>query len=389
MDGDEVGGEIPPTSKKRPRPPDDLGGASSSSAGGGGGEDMYLPFRKPNYKRLYSENSINTDFKVYIESKNVQERLGNKSPIYLNNIFSNVKGVIAIRRINANKIVVIFKQHNTANNFLCNINFLEKYNMKAYIPAAQIEKTGIIRFVPANISNKDLFTNLTSTYEIIAVRRFMRKVGTELVATQTVSITFLSNSLPDNVQYELFSYRVFEYVPPLQQCYKCFKFNHSAKICNGKQRCSICSGEHFYKECTKPNDISCVNCGGPHLAISKQCPVKIKKLLEKKNKISYASVAISKESVDFPPLPTRTIPVNKNVNNVNNTSFVNKPVNKPVNNKSISKDVNIPNIKSLIVGNDDVLMALVHTLVQVANKSDEVPVTTSFIKDVLLKSLSI
>lgn len=297
--------------------------------------------------------------------------------------------MVAIRRINANKIVVIFKQHNTANNLINNINFLERHEMKAYIPAAQIEKTGIIRFVPANISNKELFTKLTSTYEIIAVRRFMKKVGHELVGTQTVSITFLTNSLPESVQYDLFSYRVFEYVSPLQQCYKCFKFNHSAKICNGKQRCSICSGEHSYKDCSRSDEICCINCSGPHLAISKLCPIKMKKILEKKNKITYASVAITKDNTDFPPLPLRAIPVNKNVNSVNNVpKHVNEPVNKSVNIKPISQAVNISDIKSQIIGNSDVLMALVHTLVQIGNKNDKEPITTSLIKDILIKNLS-
>ncbi|XP_045508010.1 uncharacterized protein LOC123703870 [Colias croceus] len=380
MDGNEGGGDNPPTSKKRPRHPEDRD--VSGTGGGGESDSSFLPFRKPNYKRLYPENNINMQFKVFVESNNKEERIGNKSPVYLNHIFNNIKGVVALRRISANKIVVIFNQHNTANNFLNHGNFLQKYNIKAYIPAAQIEKTGIIRFVPTNLSNKELFTKLTSVYEIIAVRRFMKKVGHELVGTQTVSITFLTNSLPENVQYDLFSYRVFDYIPPLQQCYKCFKFNHSANICNGKQRCSICSGDHSYKECNRPDEICCVNCSGPHLAISKVCPIKMNKILEKKNKITYASVAKTKESTDFPSLPSRGIPVNKNVN------IVQKPVNKSVNIKPVLKNVNIHDIKSQIIGNSDVLMALVHTLVQIGNKSDNEPITSSLIKDVLIKNLS-
>ncbi|XP_045530749.1 uncharacterized protein LOC123718382 [Pieris brassicae] len=386
MEGNEGGGLDPPNSKKRPRrrleDPQNV-----SDAGGGGGEkDSYIPYLKPNYKRLYPENSINMEFKVFIENKNIQDRLGNKSPIYLNHIFSEIKGVVAIRRISANKIVVIFKQHNTANNLIHNIHFLEKHDMKAYIPAAQIEKTGIIRFVPASISNKELFTKLTSTNEIIAVRRFMKKIGNELVGTQTVSITFLANSLPESVQYDLFFYRVFEYIPPLQQCFKCMKFNHYAKICNGKQRCSICSGEHSYKDCNKQNEICCVNCSGPHLAISKMCPIKMNKILEKKNKITYASIASTKDNNEFPPLPPRSNPVNKKVISVNNAP---KYVNKSINIKPVSQAVSINDIKSQIIANSDVLMALVQTLVQIGNKNDNEPITTTFIKDILIKNLSI
>ncbi|KAI8429499.1 hypothetical protein MSG28_000134 [Choristoneura fumiferana] len=143
MIGDEGGGDSPPVIKARKRAsvPEENGEGSNE-------DDLYLPYLKPNYKRLYPENSLNVEFKVFIESKDNKEKLGNKSPIYLNHIFAaEVKGVVAIRRINANKITAIFKQYNTANNFLNNTKFMEKYNMKAYIPAAQIERTGIIRDV--------------------------------------------------------------------------------------------------------------------------------------------------------------------------------------------------------------------------------------------------
>lgn len=399
MVGNEGGGDNPPTSLKRPRPEDVEEGTQMDSCGdGGGGERLdYSPYIKPNYKRLYPENATYIDFKVFIEATNSKDRIGNKSPIYLNHIFSNqIKGVTAIQRVNANKIAVIFKQYNTANNFINNISFLNKHGLKAFIPAAQIEKTGIIRYVPANISNKELYTKLSSVYEIIAVRRFTKKVGQERVPLQTVSITFLSNILPNNVQYDLFSYRVFEYVPPLQQCFRCFKFNHSAKICNGKQRCSICGGEHLYKECDKPTEICCVNCSGPHLAISRLCPIKVNKILEKKNKITYASATMTKEQMtentQFPPLSP---PKMKPINNVNKS--VNKPVHRPIN-KPVSvnnpvHNVNKPNdvpprdIKAQIVANNDVLMALVQTLVELGNKGDNTPTTIDSIKETLLKNL--
>ncbi|KAJ8725003.1 hypothetical protein PYW07_015961 [Mythimna separata] len=395
MVGNEGGGDNPPTSHKRPRPEAGGGGTEMDCGDGGGGERFdYSPYIKPDYKRLYPENATYTEFKVFIEATNNKDRVGNKSPIYLNHIFSSeIKGVTAIQRINANKIAVIFKQYNTANNFINNTTFLNKHEFKAFIPAAQIEKTGIIRFVPANISNRELYTKLSSIYEIIAIRRFTKKVGQQRLPLQTVSITFLSNILPDNVQYDLFSYRVFEYVPPLQQCFRCFKFNHSARICNGKQRCSICGGEHLYKECDKPTEICCVNCSGPHLAISRLCPIKMKKILEKKNKITYASATMTKQlnnDIEFPPLSPPKIdsvhkPVNKPVH-----AFVNKPVsvNKPVHNVNKSKVVPPKeDIKAQIVANNDVLMALVQTLVELGNKGDNTPTTMNSIREALLKNL--
>lgn len=355
--------------------------------GKGNGEDkesgsFYLPYFKPNYNRVYPEHSTNMEFKVFVENLN-KEKLGNKSPIYLNHIFTtDIKGISSIHRVNAMKIAVVFKQYNTANNFLLNNVFLDKYQMKAYIPAHQIEATGIIRFVPTNISNKELYTKLSSTYEIIAVRRFTKRVEQEVIPLQTVSITFLTNVLPQNIQYDLFSYRVFDYIPPLQQCYRCFKFNHSAKICNGKQRCSICAGEHSYKECDKPNELCCVNCSGPHLAISRACPIKMNKISEKRNKITYASIANSKSKSYKEEYPLIT----KKISNQPETTTINK--NKQyVNNKTNSK-VNLTDLKSQLLQNNDLIMAIVRTLIELANKGDETPITTTSIKDLLLKNIA-
>lgn len=393
----EAGGEIPPATKgpgpsgKRARKMKD--NEENNGVSGGGEESLnFLPFFKPNYKRLYPENSTKYEFKVFVESSN-NDRLGNKSPIYLNHIFTaEIKGVVAIHRVNASKIAVIFKQYNTANNFLTNNVFLDKYKLKAFIPAAQIEKTGIIRYVPTNISNKELYYKLSSTYEIIAVRRFFRKVNNEKVPLQTVSITFLANMLPDSVQYDLFSYRVFEYIPPLQQCYRCFKFNHSAKVCNGKQRCSVCSGEHYYKDCDKPNELSCINCSGPHLAISNLCPVKIKKNLEKKNKITYAStVAVTNEKINDAEFPALVYNKKNIVNKSNNDPVV--PVQKTVNKVSSVKSVtqrslSIDELKSQLINNAEITNAIVRTLISIANKGDDTPITSIAIKDLLLKNLS-
>lgn len=369
---DEPGGNSDgaPRSKIAKRP-------LSETSDGGGGVVSYEPYLKPGYKRLYPEHSLHSEFKVFVESVN-KEKLGNKNPIYLNHIFSrDVKGVVAVHRVNANKLALRFKQLNHANNFLLDETFLNKYSLKAYIPAREIEKTGIIRFVPQNISNKELFTKLSSQYDILAVRRFTKRVGEDRVPLQTVSITFLSNSLPDNVQYDLFSYRVFEYVPPLLQCFKCFKFNHAAKVCNGRQRCSICSKEHFYKDCDNPTQLCCANCSGPHLAISKACPIKLKKIMEKKSNITYASAADSKKTEQFPPLEKTKF--NNPVNNVNTHLQNSVP--------PASAEKKPFDLKAELLQNSDLLSALVRTLVELGNKTDNSPITNNVIKDMLLKHI--
>ncbi|KPJ17517.1 hypothetical protein RR48_01851 [Papilio machaon] len=140
----EGSGDNPPSSSyKRLRVMDRGGDPKMDLDVGGGGErnDSYLTFLKPNYKRLYTENSVNTEFKVFVEEP-IKTDWATRAPLIFNHIFSNeIKGVTAIQQVNANKIAVIFKkQYNTANNFINNSSFLNEYEMKAFIPAAQIEK---------------------------------------------------------------------------------------------------------------------------------------------------------------------------------------------------------------------------------------------------------
>ncbi|CAF4948028.1 unnamed protein product [Pieris macdunnoughi] len=93
MEVNEGGGSHPPASIKRPRPTDEGGGVGAGRSDCGDERDAYLPYYKPDYKRLYPENSTNTDFKVYVESTN-DERLGNKSLISSCNPVNKNDGVL-------------------------------------------------------------------------------------------------------------------------------------------------------------------------------------------------------------------------------------------------------------------------------------------------------
>ena len=62
----------------------------------------------------------------------------------------------------------------------------------------------------------------------------------------------------------------------LRQCFKCFKYNHYSNKCSkDNPLCSICSGDHHYKDCPDTFVRKYINCKGTHIAISRQCPVRI------------------------------------------------------------------------------------------------------------------
>lgn len=333
-------------------------------------EDKYKIYFKTNYTRLFLEND-SANYTVYVESKE-KEKLGNKNPIKLTGLLNeNVKGITCVSRINAYKIGVNFQKAADANSFIKLDNFLSKHKFRAFIPAHLIEKVGVIKFVPTDLSNEDIYKNISSDAEIISIKRFMkRNADKKLMPMSSVAITFSTTTLPRYVYLNLFRCEVQTYISPLIQCFKCFKFNHSAKVCRSKQMCSYCAGDHHYKECVS-DILVCINCGGGHLAVSRDCPIKKKKIELKRSEIPKNSTFASIISNDknFPPLKTKEKPI------VNNNS------------NSFNKKDNIIMNKEQIANNDIILNAIVRSLVTLANSSNDDNITINKIKEIFLKNL--
>lgn len=334
--------------------------------------DNYKMYTKPNYKRQFPENH-SVDCVVYVESTE-DEKLGNKNPMTLTKLFTeNVKGIVGVHRVNAYKIGITFRKPAPANNFLKMDHFLNKNKFRAFVPAYLSEKTGVIRYVPTDMSNEDIYKNISCDAEVISIKRFMRKVDGILTPLGTVAVTFAATTLPQYVYIQLFRYPVHTYIPPLVQCFKCLKFNHSAKVCRAVQMCSSCAGQHSYKECDV-DTIMCINCGGNHLAISRNCPIKRKKMEEKRNKylnLSYATV------VSIPS----NVSESKNFPNLEKSSNVySSQLNSNVNKSELNKDE--------IVNNDIIINALVKSLVALGNNNEKMSITHKKIKEILLSNLT-
>ncbi|XP_075988876.1 uncharacterized protein LOC142984892 [Anticarsia gemmatalis] len=378
-DGDDPGGGV----EKRKVP----------NRNQGGPDEFYKTFIKPEYKRMFAESAVSGEFSVFVEGLRESEKIGNVNPIITTNLFKNdIKGITNIKRINPNKICVTFSQSNNANNFIKNEAFLSKHQFKAFIPASAVECIGVLKFVPTSISNAELFKKLSSRYEIIAVRRFTKKENGELKPYKTVSLTFLSNVLPEYVYLDLFRFKVHEYHAPLLQCFKCFKFNHGAKICKNSQKCSICTEEHHFSECVNKNNIKCINCQGPHLAISRECPIKRQKIEAKKSK-TYANVIsgnyrnnnISNYERNFPQISTVTKTNTKTSNPASLSSVVSrKPSPIPTAASTNSETISNERLINEIINNDFIRKGLIGALISIGNENRAI--TSNVIQDILIKT---
>lgn len=333
------------------------GDSTSSSESEVESADKYKPYLVTDYKRRYPEDSGATEFVVFVESSNADIPIGTRDLMSISSCIKRFnKGIKYLRSMNKFKIAIYFEKASLANAFLNNATFLKDYQFKANIPASSTEITGIIKNVPTNLTNKKIFTMLSSYKKIISVRRFTKrtKVDDNFIQQplQTVAITFATSVLPDYVDLDGWRHDISAYVPPVKQCFRCLRYGHLAKFCKNSERCSICKEDHSYKVCKTPiEQAKCFHCDGNHVSISAQCPIKQKKIQENRQKVQTPSFADIFKNGNFPPLGPK------------------KPL----------------DLLTLLKSNDKALNLLVQSIIKIItlNKTQDTPISSKNVLDVL------
>lgn len=307
-------------------------------------KDKYELFKVPGYSRKYPEDSKKTEFIVFLSHTCPDTVFSDRDRMALSKGLREhgVSGVMHLKTINKYKVGITFDLSNNANMFINNKKMLDQLSMKATIPAGDTEVTGVLTSVPVDMSNKQIFSLIGSSKNVIQVRRFMRRVrgdtGATFVPTQAVAVTFASTNLPEYVYLDSWRHEVNTYIPPVKQCLKCMRYGHIAKFCRNSEVCSVCMQNHNYKDCpTDPKDAKCANCKGNHVAISSACPMKKQKVEENKIKSKSATFSDLFNPKSFPALSARTLDVQIN-NLMKSETFMNiliETITKIISNKDV------------------------------------------------------
>lgn len=285
--------------KRKKDPPDDRTSTGMDTSDSDDDKTNYQVYKVPGYSRKYPENCQKTEYIVFLSHQDEQKYFTDKDRLAISHAIRKycVTGILHLKSINKFKIGITFDHSNNANVFLANKKLLDELSLKASIPAADTEVTGVLTSVPVGLSNKRISSLIGSSRNVIQVRRFMRRVRSDSGAvsyqpTQTVAVTFASTELPQYVYLDSWRHEVSVYVPPVKQCLHCLKFGHIAKFCRNAEICSICSQNHNFKQCKEdPINAKCNNCGGNHIAISNTCPKKKAQIED--NKIKSKSIKYS------------------------------------------------------------------------------------------------
>ena len=94
--------------------------------------------------------------------------------------------------------------------------------------------------------------------------------------TKMTIFTFKTDEVPDYIYIDRERFRVRSFRERPLQCFKCFGFGHSSKVCARDQVCALCSLKKHEGECSSP--VCCANCKGSHSSRYKECEVFKKEL---------------------------------------------------------------------------------------------------------------
>lgn len=103
----------------------------------------------------------------------------------------------------------------------------------------------VIYGMSVKMSEEEIKNNMSGA-KVIQARRLPYVRNGVKNDSLSVMLQFQGEILPSRVMVGFMSYIVREYVPPLLRCYKCQRYGHVGAVCEGKQRCGKCGGEHKY-----------------------------------------------------------------------------------------------------------------------------------------------
>ena len=129
---------------------------------------------------------------------------------------------------------------------------------------------GFIKGVPTDIDDEELCEIVQSGYPGSKPKRiFKNNKPLETVKVFFESDTQLGEASLHGVDLKGYYFRapVSRETPRViyTQCFKCWRFGHTAKLCNSDEACKLCSNNHHYELCDS-RDTKCSNCKQSHTA---------------------------------------------------------------------------------------------------------------------------
>lgn len=174
----------------------------------------------------------------------------------------------------------------------------------------------VIRGLDKSVETEDVKASLTDTLheKLVAVYKMKNTNGLFLIITQSgLKVQYLNNSCRYVCHTRIFWERQQSSKKRITQCRRCQQWGHATANCHAKEKCVKCAENHWSRECTRVNKddpnttifIKCANCGGPHLAMSTECPTYLRRLesIERQREMETNSHRNKPVRAQFIPAP--------------------------------------------------------------------------------------
>jgi hypothetical protein len=155
-------------------------------------DDQYVPRGLSKTSRRFPL-ACTGPFKIFISSNNPNTPLYRLHPNGLGKKnLHKIEGFHSLTNL-GNRSLIEFKDSLSANKFLDNTKLHEELKVLCYIQHQTVEIFGVIKFVPPEYSDSDIFTNIHSDYTSIthAKRLFSKDIAGNLVKSNVVVLSFI------------------------------------------------------------------------------------------------------------------------------------------------------------------------------------------------------
>lgn len=247
-------------------------------------EEMILEETRPTAVRSKRPREMNEEERWIMVGRN-GKRVAQKVDLYISSSeklpkqfelakllkSNNIMNVCRVKYINSYKVFIQFECADSAEQ-LINCKPLQDLGWRCQKPMEVVISYGVIKDVELDLSEKDMLDVISSTFDLIAVKRLKRrnKDSTGWEESESVRLGFRGPSLPAWVYIYGMKINVDPYVFPVTQCSRCWRFGHSLRVCPTKKVvCPKCGKGHINCEATV---FKCINCTGNHISLDRSCP---------------------------------------------------------------------------------------------------------------------
>ncbi|KYN04632.1 hypothetical protein ALC62_04504, partial [Cyphomyrmex costatus] len=203
---------------------------------------------------------------------------------------SGIPDILEIKKIGRGKILIEVRSAAGANRLIENQIFPQN-DLRAFIPAYKVLRTGIIQDVPQQIDLDTIKEGIESPKSaarqaVIDLQRLNRRIvrdnKVEYVPSRTLRVKFAGQLLPKEIFIFKVRHAVRPYVPLPRMCQSCFRIGHISKACKSSPRCLYCGEIKHNADCSndaewtchmKDESPKCINCQGNHWANEIACPI--------------------------------------------------------------------------------------------------------------------